>query len=98
MELKFDDEVKALILLSSLPDSWSATMITVNSLSGQKKLKLKEIRDLILSKDIRRRESGEFLGASLVPKVKGEAINKGRTNTMVDRSLKGEANQDLVVK
>ncbi|PKA54173.1 5'-3' exoribonuclease 2 [Apostasia shenzhenica] len=54
--------VKALILSSSLLESWSTTVtVLVSSLSIQKKLKLHEVRDLILSKDIFKREYGESL-------------------------------------
>ena len=44
--IEFDDEVRALILLSSLPDSWSATVTAVSSSSGSKKMKFDDVRDL----------------------------------------------------
>ena len=59
VDIDFDDEIKALILLSSLPESWSATVTTMSSSFDSSKLKLNEIRDLILSEDVHRRESGE---------------------------------------
>ncbi|PKA51960.1 Retrovirus-related Pol polyprotein from transposon TNT 1-94 [Apostasia shenzhenica] len=65
VDINFDDEVNALILLFSLPESWSTTVTAVSSSSGQKKMKLQEIRELILSEDIRKRESGESLGTVL---------------------------------
>ena len=65
VEITFEDEVKALILLSSLPESWSATVIAVSSSSRSAKLKMDDIRDLILSEDIHRKESGESLGSAL---------------------------------
>ncbi|PKA52444.1 Retrovirus-related Pol polyprotein from transposon TNT 1-94 [Apostasia shenzhenica] len=65
MDIDFDDKVKVLILLSSLLKSWSATIIAMNSSSGQKKLKLQEVWDLSLSKDIHRRESEESLSTVL---------------------------------
>ena len=43
IEIDFDDEIRVLILLSSLPESWSATMTTVSSSSSSSKLKLNEI-------------------------------------------------------
>uniref|UniRef100_A0A803NDX7 Retrovirus-related Pol polyprotein from transposon TNT 1-94-like beta-barrel domain-containing protein n=1 Tax=Chenopodium quinoa TaxID=63459 RepID=A0A803NDX7_CHEQI len=58
VEIKFDDEVLALILLSSLPDSWNATVTAVSSSSGNNKLKFDDVCDLVLSEEIRRRESG----------------------------------------
>uniref|UniRef100_A0A803LCG4 CCHC-type domain-containing protein n=1 Tax=Chenopodium quinoa TaxID=63459 RepID=A0A803LCG4_CHEQI len=44
VEIKFDDEVLALILLSSLPDSWNATVTTVSSSSGNNKLKFDDVQ------------------------------------------------------
>ncbi|KAE8706762.1 Retrovirus-related Pol polyprotein from transposon TNT 1-94 [Hibiscus syriacus] len=46
VEIEFDDEVRALILLSSLPDSWNATVTAVSSSSGNSKLKFDDVRDL----------------------------------------------------
>jgi acyl-activating enzyme 14 len=57
--IDFDGEVRALILLSSLLESWNATVTTVSSSSGSNKLKFDDVRDLVLSEEIRRRESGE---------------------------------------
>ena len=59
MQIKFEDEVKALILLSSLPNSWIATVTAVSSSTRENTLKLRDIRDLILSEDVRKRDSGE---------------------------------------
>ncbi|KAE8664296.1 hypothetical protein F3Y22_tig00112801pilonHSYRG00056 [Hibiscus syriacus] len=46
VEIEIDDEVRALILLSSLPDSWNTTVTTVSSSSGNSKLKFDDVRDL----------------------------------------------------
>jgi len=59
MQITFDDEVKTLTLLSSLPESWSATVTTVSNSASNSKLKLDNIRDLILSEDVRRKSSEE---------------------------------------
>ena len=59
MQIKFEDEVKALILLSSLPDSWAATVTAVSSSTRENTLKLSDIRDLILSEDVCKTDSGE---------------------------------------
>ncbi|KAE8697500.1 Retrovirus-related Pol polyprotein from transposon TNT 1-94 [Hibiscus syriacus] len=46
VEIEFGDEVRALILLSYLPDSWNATVTTVSSSSGNIKLKFDDVWDL----------------------------------------------------
>ena len=48
MEIVFDDEIRALIVLASLPNSWEATRMVVNNSAGKSKLKYDDIQDLIL--------------------------------------------------
>ena len=47
MEIEFDDEVHALILLAFLPNSWEAMRMTVSNSARKSKLKYDDIRDLI---------------------------------------------------
>ena len=56
VEINFDDEIMALILLSSLPQSWSATVTAVSSSSRNQTMKLADIRGLILTEDIQRKD------------------------------------------
>ncbi|KAF5797362.1 putative RNA-directed DNA polymerase [Helianthus annuus] len=76
VEIKFEDEVQALLLLSSLPDSWSGTVTAVSSASGTTKLTFDSIRDLILNEDIRRRSNGESSSSSSLLHTE----NRGRRN------------------
>ena len=55
--IEFDDEVRALILLASLPNSWEAMRMTVSNYAGKSKLKYDDIRDLILSEEVCRRDA-----------------------------------------
>ena len=57
VEIEFNDEVHALILLASLPNSWEAMRMAVSNSTGKSKLKYDEIQDLILSKEVRRRDA-----------------------------------------
>jgi len=59
--IKFDDEVQALLLLLSLPDSWSGTVTIVTSSAGFDGFTFEKIRDLILGEDVRRRSFGNYL-------------------------------------
>jgi len=81
VQITLDDEVKALILLSSLPESWSATVIAVSNSASNSKLKLDNIRDLILSKDVRKKSSRESfsssLGSTLSTETRGRSSQKG---------------------
>ena len=76
VEIDFDDEIRALIVLASLPNSWEAMRMTVSNSTGKEKLKYNDIRDLILAEEIRKKDVGEFLGS-------GSALNleiRGRCN------------------
>jgi len=63
--IKFDDAVQALLLLSSLFDSWSGTVTTVTSSAGPDGFTFEKICDLILGEDVRRRSSGKSSSESL---------------------------------
>ena len=71
VDIKFDDELQALLLISSLHDSWSG-------LSGSGKMNFEGVRDLILGEDIRRRNSGESSGSLLSIKSRGRRYKRGQ--------------------
>ena len=48
MEIDFDDEIHALIVLASLPNNWEAMRMAVSNSIGKSKLKYDDIQDLIL--------------------------------------------------
>nr|XP_016479728.1 PREDICTED: uncharacterized protein LOC107800975 [Nicotiana tabacum] len=74
-----DDKIRALILLSSLPESWSAIVTAVSSSSGSTKLKLNDIRDLVLSEDIHRRESSDSPVSSFNTESRGKSNQRGQS-------------------
>ena len=74
--IEFDEEVQALLLLSSLPKSWNVIVTTMSSLTGSNKLKFDDVRDLLLSEEIRRKESSE---SSTSPVLHTES--RGRNST-----------------
>ena len=76
MLFRSDDEIHALIVLVSLPNSWEAMRMAVSNSTGKEKLTYNDIRDLILTEEIRRRDAGETSGS-------GSALNlktRGRDN------------------
>ena len=40
VDINFKDEIKALILMSSLPESWDTIVVTINNSQGFEKLKV----------------------------------------------------------
>ncbi|KAD3640096.1 hypothetical protein E3N88_29319 [Mikania micrantha] len=73
--MKFDDETKAVLLLSSLPDSWSGTVTAVTNSVGTDGLTFEKIRDLVLGEDVRRR------GAKAGSSSEMFYVGRGRENS-----------------
>jgi hypothetical protein len=59
VDINFDDEICALIVLASLPNSWEAVWMVVNNSAGKSKLSYEDIRNLILSEEVWRKDFGE---------------------------------------
>ena len=84
VEIDFDDEIRALIVLASLPNSWEAMRMAVSNSTGKEKLKYNNIRDLILVEEIRRIDAGETSrsGSALNLETRGRGndrnSNRGR--------------------
>ena len=70
MEINFKDEIKTLILMSSLPESWDIVFTTINRPQGFEKLKFDEIQDLVLSES--NRENEDSSNNSLSVRSKGK--------------------------
>ncbi len=56
VEIEFDDEIRTLIVLASLPNSWEALGMAVSNSIGKDNLKY-DLQDLILSEEVRRRDA-----------------------------------------
>ena len=52
MEIDFDDEIRTLIVLTSLPNNWEAMRMVVSNFAGKRKLKYDDIQNLILSEKV----------------------------------------------
>jgi len=89
VDIKFDDEVQTLLLLFSLPNSWSGMVTAITSSAGSDGFTFEKIRDLILNEDVRRRSSRQLSSESLyVIRVrKISEIVGGRTKEGVSQRL-----------
>ena len=65
VEINFEDKIKALILMSSLLESWDTVVAAISTSRGSDKLKFDEIRDVVLSESIRKREIESSSGSAL---------------------------------
>ena len=80
VDINFEDEIKVLILMSSLPESWGTVVAAISSSRGSEKLKFDEIHDVVLSESIRKREVGHSSGSALSIDRGGEVRRKAKIN------------------
>ncbi|GKV52757.1 hypothetical protein SLEP1_g59325 [Rubroshorea leprosula] len=75
VKLAIDDEVQALILLSSLPDSWETLVVTLSNSTRDGEMTLQLVKDSILSEESRRKEQGIMSSESeaLVTEYRGRS-------------------------
>ena len=91
VDINFEDEIKALILMPSLPESWDSVVSVISSSRGSEKLKFDEICDVVLSENIRKREVGDLSGIALNIDQRGEVRRKAKIN-MVDQNQRIKEN------
>ena len=82
IKVNFDEEVRALLILCSLSESWnSLVMVVSNSVSGTNTLKFDEVVGVILSEEMRRKSTGETStssGTVLNVENKGRSKERGK--------------------
>jgi hypothetical protein len=60
VKVDFDDEVRDILILCSLQESWNGLVMAVsNSISGSNTLKFNDVVGVILSEEMRRKSTGE---------------------------------------
>lgn len=78
VDLVFDDEIRALLILGQLPESWNGTVTAISSSTGKKKLKFDNVVNLIMTEEIRRQaDGGSTSGSALNVDSRGRSSNKG---------------------
>ena len=87
--IEFDNEVHALILLASLPNNWEAMRMAMSNFAGKSKLKYDDIQDLILSEEVRRRETNIDNAQDQV--FVTENKSRGRSRRPNDRKFNGRS-------
>jgi ribosomal protein L19E len=82
VEIVFDDEIRALIVFASLPNSWEAVRMAVSNSAGKSKLSYEDVRDLVLGEEVRRKDAGETSSSgaalNLEERGRGQERNSGR--------------------
>ena len=90
--MNFDDEVRDLIILWSLPESWNSLVMDVsNSVPSSNTLKFDDVVGVILSKEMGRKRISETLGNVLAMESRGRENTRGRSLGNHDKSKKGRS-------
>ncbi|KAD6454953.1 hypothetical protein E3N88_09659 [Mikania micrantha] len=91
--IKFDDETKVVLLLSSLPDSWSGTVTVVTSSVRTTDMTFEGIRDIVLGEDVRRKSTGAGSSSEMLHVGRGRGNNRnsgsrGRSPSKTRKNVK----------
>jgi hypothetical protein len=79
VKVDFDDEVRALLILCSLPERWNGlVMVVSNSVSGSNTLKFDDVVGVILSEEMRWKSTGETSGNALNMENRGRQKDRGK--------------------
>jgi hypothetical protein len=96
VKVDFDDEVRALLILCSLPESWNGLVMAVsNSVSGSNTLKFDDVVGVILSEEMRRKSTGETSGNALNMESRGRQKDRGKSSGNRGNSRKGRSKSRL---
>jgi hypothetical protein len=96
VKVDFDDEVEALLILCSLPESWNGLVMVVNnSVSGSNTLKFDGVVGVILSEEMRQKSTGETSGNALKMENRGRQKDSGKGSGNRGNSRKGRSKSRL---
>jgi hypothetical protein len=96
IKVDFDDEVRALLILCSLPERWNNLVMAVsNSVSGSNTLKFDDVVGVILSEEMRRKSTGETSGNALNMENRGRQKDRGKGSGNRGNSRKGRSKSRL---
>mgnify|MGYP003740606461 FL=1 len=86
MKMVLDDEFQALLLLSSLPDSWETLVVSLSNSTPNGKLTLGTVKDSMFNEEARRKDSGANQTQALVTENRGRNQNRGSDKNFRGRS------------
>lgn len=86
MKLVLEDELQALLLLSSLPESWETLVVSLSNSAPDGQLTLSQVKDSMFNEETRRKDLGASSSEALVTENKGRNTSGGRFNESRDRS------------
>lgn len=92
MGIKFDDEVLALMVLASLPESWETLKVSISNSAPNGVVNMTTVKSGILNEEMRRRSQGVSTSTSevLATATRGRSQNRSQSNR--DKS-RGKSNK-----
>ena len=88
--VNFDDEVRALLFLFSLPESWNGLVMSIsNSVSRSSTLNFDDVVGAIISEEMRRKSFGETYALSA--ESRGRRMERGNSSGYRSKSRKGKS-------
>uniref|UniRef100_A0A2N9IAG3 CCHC-type domain-containing protein n=1 Tax=Fagus sylvatica TaxID=28930 RepID=A0A2N9IAG3_FAGSY len=93
MNLVVDDELQALLLLSSLPDSWETLVVSLSNFAPNGVLQLAMVKDSLFNEETRRKDMGKDDAQALVTENRGRSRgrnSKGRGKSRSQSQTKGK--------
>jgi hypothetical protein len=92
VKVEFDDEVIALLILCSLPESWNDLVMAIsNSFFGSNSFKFDDVVGVILSEEMQQKITSETLGNALNMENRGRQKDRGKGSGNRRNSRKGRS-------
>ena len=92
VKVNFDDEVRDLLMLCSLQESWNSLFMAVsNYVPSLNTLKFDDVVGVILSEEVRRKSTGETSGNALTMESRGRQNQRGRSPRNPRKFKKGRS-------
>ena len=86
MKLVIDDELQALLLLISLPDSWETLVVSFSNFAPNGVLQLAMVKDSLLNEETRRKDMGKDIAHAFVTENKGRSKSRNSKRRGKSRS------------
>ena len=78
IKIRLDDEMQAVLLLSSLPDSWETLVVSLSTSAPEGKLTMSMVTDAMYNEETRRKDMGGNQSHALVTEDRGRDRDRGK--------------------
>ena len=93
MKIVFDDELQALMLLSSLPESWETLVVTVSNSASDGVVTMSQVTSSLLNEETRRKSASYSHSEALVVKDRGRSKSRSYHNRSKSRNNRDKSRE-----